>query len=381
MTQPKKLRVAVLYGGRSGEHAVSLRSAASVIRHLDRERYEVVPVGIDPQGRWYLNDVSLIEKAARSPESTLPLIDKFPVTLMPNASVGENHVLTTVGGAQTALESSAPFDVIFPVMHGTFAEDGTIQGLLEMAQVPYVGAGVLGSALGMDKEVAKRLVHAAGLPIVPYVCARNPRESAQLVPQISAELGFPCFVKPVNAGSSVGVHKVKEPSALVAAIEDAFRYDTKVLIEQGIDAREIEVSVLENIAGGEPLASIPGEIEPHHEFYSYEAKYLDENGASLLIPARLSAKEVHQVQAIAIRVFQILELEGMARVDFFMSKSTGEIYFNEVNTIPGFTSISMYPKMWEASGLPYSALLTKLIELAIARHKRRAELVREFHVK
>jgi D-alanine-D-alanine ligase len=370
-----KIRVAVLYGGRSGEHEVSLRSAASVMQNLDPLRYEVVPVAVDKQGRWSLPNLSVEEKKAAS----LPLHSNGPaVVLPPNPTTSGPTNLMPL----SAVGKAGPVDVVFPVMHGTFGEDGTMQGLLELADVPYVGCGVLASAVGMDKEIAKRLVASEGLPIVPYVTLKKEVWGArkpEFAKKIAEKLGFPCFVKPVNAGSSVGVHKVKQPAALDAAIEDSFRYDAKVLVEKAIAAREIELSVLENPdPAGEPLVSVPGEVIPTHEFYSYESKYLDENGAALQIPAKLSPSDTARAQEIARRTFQALQCEGMARVDLFVDRVSGEFYFNEINTIPGFTSISMYPKMWEASGVGYSELLTRLIELAIARHARRKALVRDF---
>jgi D-alanine-D-alanine ligase len=374
----KKLRVAVIYGGRSGEHEVSLQSAASVVRHLDRSRFEVIPIAIDKKGRWLLNDVSLIESSAKS----LPVFDKSPsVVLPPNPSShdGEANLVPLQSGA-----ASSHIDVVFPVMHGPLCEDGSIQGLLQLADIPFVGAGVLGSAVGMDKDVAKRLARDAGIPIVPYVAARKNKwsKNPSFYDAEVKKLGFPCFVKPANQGSSVGVHKVKEAQALQAALKDAFQYDTKVLIEKAISAREIEVAILENKEAGQPpMASIPGEIIPTHEFYSYESKYLDENGAILKIPAELSPAQIKTVQELAQKTFGVLEGEGLARVDFFLDKNTGEFFLNEVNTMPGFTSISMYPKLWEATGISYSELLTRLIDLAIARHQRNGELVREFHGK
>ena len=361
MANSKKIRVAVLYGGRSGEHEIALRSAASVIKNLDTTRFEVVPISIDKQGRWHLNDISLIQKSAGS---ALPIFKDAP----------EMVALPSPGGIAV--------DVVFPVLHGPMGEDGTVQGLLELAEVPYVGSGVLASAVGMDKDVAKRLARDAGLPIVPYVCLKS--NSWKLKKQsenerIARELGFPVFVKPSNMGSSVGVHKVKDASGLQAALEDAFKYDTKVLVEAAISAREIELSVLENPEAGQPpLVSVPGEIVPQHEFYSYEAKYLDENGAKLMIPAKISTEQTAAVQQLGRAIFLALECEGMARVDLFLDKNTGKIYFNEVNTIPGFTSISMYPKLWEASGIPYKELLSRLIDLAIKRNVNKRMLSREY---
>jgi D-alanine-D-alanine ligase len=373
----KKLRVAVLYGGRSGEHEVSLQSAASVINYLDRDRFEIVPVAIDKQGRWHLNDISLLEG-----KKSLPVFKDAPkVVLPPNpADPGGGSALIRLGESGEA----RGIDVVFPVMHGPLCEDGTIQGLLELADLPYVGCGVLASAIAMDKEMAKRVARDAGIPIVPYVSLKHEvwkKEKQQLAKSIEEQLGYPVFVKPANLGSSVGVHKVKEPSGLNAALEDAFNYDRKVLVEAAVNAREIEVSVLENLeAGADSLVSIPGEIEPAHEFYSYEAKYLDEKGAELIIPAKLDSEETKRAQDIGRKAFTVLECEGMARVDLFLDRTSGEFFFNELNTIPGFTSISMYPKLWEASGISYQELLSKLVDLAISRHKKKKTLVREFRI-
>ena len=371
----KKLRVAILYGGRSGEHEVSLQSAASVINYLDRDRFEIVPVAIDKQGRWHLNDISLLEG-----KKSLPVFKNAPKVVLP-----PNPADTAGGSALIRLGASGEargIDVVFPVMHGPLCEDGTIQGLLELADLPYVGCGVLASAIAMDKEMAKRVVRDAGISIVPYVSLKHEvwkKEKQQLAKSIEERLGYPVFVKPANLGSSVGVHKVKEPSGLNPALEDAFSYDRKVLVEAAVNAREIEVSVLENLeAGADPLVSIPGEIDPAHEFYSYEAKYLDEKGAALIIPARLDPEETKRAQDIGRKAFTVLECEGMARVDLFLDRTNGKFFFNELNTIPGFTSISMYPKLWEASGISYQELLSKLVDLAISRHKKKKILLREF---
>ena len=373
-----KTRVAVLYGGRSGEHEISLRSAASVIRNLDRSRFEIVPIAIDKQGQWHLVDREFAEKEALGSTLSIPAA-ALPVVLPPDPSRGKGKAVF-VSLRDGAVAAAA--DVVFPVLHGPLCEDGTIQGILELAEVAYVGCGVVASSVGMDKEVAKRLARDAGIPIVPFVMVRagrwkSTRQAIQA--KVKAEIGYPCFVKPVNMGSSVGVHKVKDEAAFQAAMDDAFRYDTKVLVEKAIPAREIEVAVLESRDHGAPArASVAGEIIPTHEFYSYEAKYLDENGAALLIPARLSPEDLARVQKIAIDVFEALECEGLSRVDFFLDKVTGQFYFNEVNTIPGFTSISMYPKMWEASGIGYSKLLSELVDLALDRHSRKCRLLREF---
>ena len=368
-----KKRVLLLYGGRSGEHEVALRSAASILMNLDPARFDVVPVAIDKQGRWLQQSSQLLSGSAPSP--ALPVsATQSPVMLPANPQLNSSPALT----------SGAPFDVIFPVLHGTFGEDGTVQGLFELANVPYVGAGVLGSAIGMDKEVAKRLAKEAGIPIVPFVSFpaahwTSLKYQERLQARICDELGFPCFVKPANSGSSVGIHKVKTAGGLDAAIRDAIQYDTKILVEKGINAREIEISVLENREeGGEPRTSTVGEINPTHEFYSYEAKYLDENGATFHIPAQLKSKEAQEAQELARKIFAALACEGMARVDLFLDRDSGNFYFNEINTIPGFTSISMYPKLWEASGLSFQDLVSELIELAIARHARRNRLSRSF---
>ncbi|MBS1961032.1 MAG: D-alanine--D-alanine ligase [Bdellovibrionales bacterium] len=378
----KKIRVAVLYGGRSGEHEVALRSAASVINNLDRAKFEIVPIGIDKNGKWHLADPALLQQQTVS----LPIYRNLPEVVLPSNPGGTETGVVALkptdlasGGAGKA---STAFDVVFPVMHGTNGEDGTVQGLLELAEVAYVGCGVLASAVGMDKDVAKRLIAAEGLPVVPSFCIRGSEWGAKkstFAARAEKEFGYPCFVKPANSGSSVGVHKVKSAADFAPAVADALRYDTKVLVEKAISAREIELSVLENAKYGEaPLVSVAGEINPTHEFYSYEAKYLDENGMTMKIPADITKEQLTFAQDVARRAFTALECEGLARVDLFLDKNDGKIYFNEVNTMPGFTSISMYPKMWEASGVPYGELLTKLIELAIARKERRAALVRDF---
>lgn len=366
----KKIRVVVLYGGKSGEHEVSLQSAASVIQHLDRDRFEVIPVSIDKQGRWQWNDLALIEESRRK---ALPIFQNAPEMRLEPQSSGPTMLQPVTGGG-----TGRPVDVFFPVMHGPLCEDGTIQGMLELADVAYVGSGVLGSAIGMDKDVAKRLAGAAGIPVAPYVALKREQFDADPKAAMAAakSLSLPVFVKPVNMGSSVGVHKVKRWEDLAAALADAFQYDRKVLVEQGIDAREIELAVLED----EPLfVSVPSEIRAvGHEFYSYEAKYLDASGSSYDLPAKLSPEETRRAQEIARLAFTALECEGMARVDLFLDRKSGELFFNEVNTIPGFTAISMYPKMMEASGIPYPELLTRLIELALRRHQQKRKLKREF---
>jgi len=358
-----KTRVAVLYGGRSGEHEVSLQSAVAVIKNLDPARFEIVPIGIDKQGRWLLNDVKQLGINAAT--KALPL-------------------KTVNSELLSAPQESGLFDVVFPVLHGVLCEDGTVQGMLELMDVPYVGAGVLASAIGMDKDVSKRLVAAAGLRVPSYTLfnqAQWQHETAKIIDQIETQWVYPLFVKPVNTGSSVGVHKVNKREELIPAINDAFLYDTRITVEQGLQVREIELAVLENPHYGQsPLVSIPGEIVPHHAFYSYAAKYLDPNGAEALIPAPLSPAKTEEAKQIAGKIFEVLGCEGMARVDLFLDKNSDEFVFNEVNTLPGFTQISMYPKLWEASGISYQQLLTYLIELAIARYQRKQGLKRDWAI-
>lgn len=368
----RKTRVAVLYGGKSGEHEVSLKSAASVLRHLDRERFEPVPISIDKQGRWQCHDLRRID--ATNGES-LPIPSDSPAVRL--EAQGSRTAVLPADNAAPAIES---VDVVFPVMHGPLCEDGAVQGLLELSGAAYVGSGVLASAVGMHKDIAKRLAALAGLPVAPYLALsrrdwrRDPEGSAQAA---RAQLTLPVFVKPCNMGSSVGVHKVKSWEELDAALTDAFLYDTKVLVEQGIDAREIEVAVLD---GDPPAASVASELNagPQHEFYSYEAKYIDQDGASVDLPAKLDATQMERVRKLAVDAFLALECSGLARVDFFLDRKSGAFYFNEINTLPGFTAISMYPKMMEASGLPYPALITRLIELAQERHAERAGLKTDY---
>ena len=312
------LRVAVLCGGRSGEHEISLRSAESIMAGLDRAKYEVQRIFISPEGRW----------------------EPGPISPQPGANPG--------------------IDVVFPVLHGTFGEDGTVQGLLELADLPYVGAGVLASAVSMDKESTKRLLAERGLPVVEYVTVTRAHPN-------SFSLPFPLFVKPANLGSSVGISKVKNCAELETALELAGQFDRKILVERGIAGRELECSVL---GSEQPVAAIPCEIIPSREFYDYEDKYLLD-AAKLLVPAPLTPEQTAEIQKLAVEAYQAVDCEGMARVDFLLEASTGKLYINEINTIPGFTSISMYPKMWEQAGVPFAELLDRLIDLAMARHRAR----------
>jgi D-alanine-D-alanine ligase len=353
----KRLRIGVLFGGRSGEHEVSLASAASVIRGLDPDKYEVVPIGITKEGHWLIGT---------SAQKMLPEVLRTGqrVTMSADPTDAALVRLDGSGGGQR-------IDVVFPVMHGTFGEDGTIQGLLDLAGLPFVGAGVLGSAVAMDKDVAKKLLQAAKIPVVPWLCIHRhewERHQPEIIHQIEKEFPYPLFVKPATLGSSVGMTKVHSRQELPAALNLASEFAMKILVERAVNAREIELSVLGN---HDPQASIPGEIVPHREFYDYAAKYLEE-GTKLLIPADLKPAQVKKFQHLAVLAFRALELSGMARVDFFLGKDGGRIYLNEVNTIPGFTSISMYPKLWEASGIPFPQLIDKLIELALEHHAEKA---------
>ena len=354
----KRIRVGVIYGGKSGEHEVSVASAASIFRNLDRSRYDAVPLFIQKDGRWTLGAPT--PQALSAGDVLRQQASQALQPVEPSAAVGSSDV-----------------DVVFPVLHGPYGEDGTVQGLLELANIPYVGAGVLGSAVGMDKAVMKTLFAAEGLPIVPHVVVRQPEweESPPAVEsRVADALGYPVFVKPANLGSSVGISKVRSSADLPAAIDLALQFDRKLVIEAAVPkVREIECAVLGN---DEPEASLPGEVIVTHRdgFYSYDAKYLDADGASWTIPADIPRESADLVRHLSVRAFRVLELAGMARVDFLLADETGDIFLNEVNTIPGFTTISMYPKMWEASGLSYSALLDRLITLALERHAQKQRL-------
>ncbi len=356
--EKKRLRIGVLFGGRSGEHEVSLSSAASVIRGLDPEKYEPVLIGISKDGRWLVGTGAqkMLPEVLKSGERVLLSADPSLGALVP--------LDVARGGAQRV-------DVIFPVLHGTFGEDGTVQGLLELAGLPYVGAGVLGSAVGMDKDVQKRLFLQAGLPVGDFLAVlRSEWENArqEVLRTIGKKFRYPLFVKPATLGSSVGMTKVHNREELGPALDAAAEFAQKILVERAIVGQEIEVSVLGN---DDPRASVPGEIIPHREFYDYAAKYLEE-GTQLIIPAKLSRAHVRRFQDYAVRAFRAVDCAGMARVDFFLERRSGRILLNELNTIPGFTSISMYPKLWEASGIPFRELVDRLIALAIERHGEKA---------
>ena len=350
----RKIRVAILFGGKSAEHEVSIRSAKNVADAMDKSKYDVALIGIDKQGHWLppQKSAALLGKPSVPPSET-------SIALAP----GENGLITSAEEPQ-----AGQIDVVFPILHGPFGEDGTVQGLLRLANVPFVGAGVLGSAVGMDKDVMKRLLRDAGIRIGKFLVSTVAAPVS--FSEARAQLGLPLFIKPANLGSSIGISKVKDEESYREAMQEAFAYDTKVIIEEFIKGREIECSVLGN---ENPIASVPGEVIVHSEFYSYDAKYLDENGASLQIPADLPEETKKAVQEAAVKTFKVLCCEGMGRVDSFVTDD-GRVFVNEINTIPGFTNISMYPKMWEASGISYSQLIDKLIKLAIERFEKQRKL-------
>lgn len=373
-----KIRVAVLFGGRSAEHEVSLKSAANVIQNLDTDLFDVIPVGIDKEGSWFMGK----DVFAHSLEHNFvkQLADDSYTWFTPE---WVSHAVTKQARSELAITHQQPaFDVVFPVVHGTFCEDGTLQGLLELTGLPYVGCGVLSSSMGMDKDISKRLAIHAGIRVPDYIVIKQEQWQLQkdiITKQILEKIPLPIFIKPANTGSSIGISKVKTREQLVDAIDLAFKFDTKVLVEEGLNVLELELAVLESLEPGQdPLVSVVGEIVPSHEFYSYDAKYLDENGAELLIPASVDAALQEQARQMAKTLFTILECEGMARVDLFYNKDTEQLYFNEINTIPGFTKISMYPKLMEASGVSYQKLLTHLIQLALKRHQVKSKLVRSY---
>jgi len=359
-----KTRVGIIFGGKSGEHEVSIQSAKSIYEALDREKYEPVLLGVDKEGVWHLGaDASFILNASN------------PTLIALNASAPAVVPVEEPGASALALKDPdtglvrGRVDVFFPIVHGTFGEDGSLQGLLRLLDAPFVGASVLGSAVGMDKDVMKRLLRDAGLPVPRFVAVRSADEDME---PVIRELGLPLFVKPANLGSSVGISKVKRADDLREAVAFALQFDRKAVIEEAVVGREIEVAVLGN---DRPEASVCGEIIPQHEFYSYEAKYIDEHGALLAIPAPLEPEVSDRIRALAVRAFQVLECEGMGRVDFFL-RADGQALVNEINTLPGFTKISMYPKLWEATGVPYRQLLDRLIALARERHGQEGGLKR-----
>ena len=358
-----KIRVAILFGGRSAEHEVSLQSARNVINAIDQDKYEPVLIGIDRAGAWFLNEDSISLQNSDDPRLIALNKSNAPVSLVPGDKTG---TLLNLRG-----NSPLPaIDVLFPVLHGPYGEDGSVQGLAKLANVPCVGSDILGSAIAMDKDVSKRLLRDAGIPVARHYCVRQNDVNDELRRQVEESFGYPIYIKPANMGSSVGVVKVSDPSGFDGAIDNALQYDTKIIIEENIVAREIECSVLGN---DEPQASGIGEIGTDDGFYSYEKKYIDADGAKLIIPASLEADTLRRAQQTAISAFQVLESRGMARVDMFLTAS-GEIFVNEINTIPGFTAISMYPKLWQESGLSYTDLIDRLIQLALDEYRQKSRL-------
>lgn len=355
----KKLKLALLYGGMSAEHEISLISAASIFYALDKKKYDITLIAIDKLGNYFINPA---EELPESPARSLPVCDKYSKSVELTPSLFSN------------------IDLIFPILHGPLYEDGCLQGFFELGQCPYVGTGVLGSALSMDKEIAKRLVSLEGITIAPYkvlYAVDSPAKKKQVIYDCAKELGFPLFVKPATLGSSVGTDKVFDLEQLQTALSDAFRYDTKVLVEKAIEGQEIELAVL----GSRNQLKVSGAGEicvlDKQSFYSYQAKYIDKDATRLQIPAQISKEEEAQLQTKAMRIFEQLECEGLARVDFFVERDTRNIVFNEINTLPGFTEISMFPKLWMASGLTYSALLDELVSLALDRFQLKRQLVRD----
>lgn len=373
----EKIRVGVIFGGRSSEHEVSLTSASCVLNAIDRTEYEVLPIGISKSGQWLVGDDVLALLSSQAGQlgagnrklQFSELEEAVPVSLLPVPGKARLVALEPEGDAERMAHLAHSLDVVFPILHGTYGEDGAIQGLLELSDLPYVGAGITGSAVAMDKAIAKAVLSAGGFPQLPYLVVLRSQweQKPRLIEEeVEAHLGYPCFVKPASLGSSVGISKVRSSAELQPALAEAAIYDRKLVIEKDAgDAREVECSVLGNDA---PIASVPGEIVPSREFYDYVAKYHDSD-SQLIIPARISPEAARRVQELAVQAFRAMDCAGMARVDFFVDKGTEEIYINEINTIPGFTPISMYPKLWEASGVSYANLIDRLIELAMERHK------------
>jgi D-alanine-D-alanine ligase len=363
----EKIRVAVIFGGKSAEHEISIISAKNIIDAIDKDKYEPVLIGIDRDGTWYLNEKSKFILKSSNPK--LAKINKATekVALVPTNN--SNELMSITGN-----KNKGKIDVAFPILHGTYGEDGAIQGLFRMANIPYVGADVLGSAVGMDKDVLKRLLRDARIPIPRFEAFDKITIKEIHFEKLADTIGLPMFIKPANLGSSVGISKVSDEDAFKKAVHIAFEYDKKILVEEFIKGREIECAVLGN---DEPIASLPGEIIVKSDFYSYEAKYLDENGATLEIPAKIPGKIIKKIQKYAVEVFKVLCCQGMARVDFFL-RNNAEILVNELNTIPGFTKISMYPKLMQASGIPYTELIDRLIQLAIERFNKEQELKTTF---
>jgi D-alanine-D-alanine ligase len=368
----RRLRVGVLFGGRSGEHQVSLQSARAVMEALRAGGHEVVPIGITPEGRWLVggDPLKALLSGERTSERSVSMLPQPGTSgLVPLRDDGESRVEPYTSGQASA--SVGSLDVLFPVLHGTYGEDGTVQGLFDLAAVPYAGAGVLGSALGMDKVVQKTLWRGLGLPVTDFVAVSRrmfEHDPDAVLDQVERDIGYPAFVKPANLGSSVGVTKAASRDQLQRGLHAAARYDSKLIVEHGIDARELEVGVLGN---DDPQVSIVGEILPGAEFYDYRAKYLDNNSRGV-IPADIPPALADEVRALAVQAFKAVAACGLARVDFFLERGSGRLYVNEINTMPGFTEISMYPKLWEASGMPFAELVTRIAELGLERFEERA---------
>jgi D-alanine-D-alanine ligase len=368
----RRLRVGVIFGGRSAEHDVSLRSAQTVIGALEAAGHEIVPVGVTREGNWLTDGDPMLALQQSSPLFALPSGDR-PAAGSVIEEVGRLSLEADAATAPALIPANGwagTLDVIFPVLHGPMGEDGTVQGLFELAGIPYVGAGVMASAVAMDKAIAKQLLQQADIPQLPWLTVLRKewqRFPDDITADIERELGYPCFVKPSNLGSSVGISKVHARGELSSAMTEAGHYDRKIVVERGANARELEVSVLGN---DEPIASVVGEIVPSREFYDYEAKYVDDD-SELLIPADIPADVADEIRSVAVRAYRTLDCAGMARIDFFLDRETGRIFLNEVNTIPGFTAISMYPLLWEASGMSLPALTTRLVELAVERYDER----------
>jgi D-alanine-D-alanine ligase len=359
----KKIRLAILFGGKSAEHEVSLQSAKNVVAAIDKNKYEIILIGIDKKGHWHLNEASNFLLHENNPK-LIRLNEKTDQVALVHRDKEEQLVNLST------FQSTGPVDVAFPLLHGPLGEDGTVQGLLKLADVPFVGSSVLGSAVAMDKDITKRLLRDAGIPTANFRMFKKSTADKIIFEEITNALGLPLFVKPCNLGSSVGISKINNINQFKKAIRLAFEFDNKILIEEYINGREFECSVLGN---ENPIASFPGEILPQHDFYSYNAKYIDDEGAIVKAPADLSDDLVKKVQNLAIKVCDVLNCEGMARVDFFL-KENNELYVSELNTIPGFTRISLYPKLWELSGIPYSELIDRLIQLALERYKNEKKL-------
>ncbi len=399
------MNIAVIYGGRSGEHEVSIVSATSIVRHLDRAKYQITLIGISKEGRWFYQDHTQIDKVREEEDALLEIVQdaQREVMVIPGGGCAGGLRVAGAGGAFVHIR----IELAFIVLHGTYGEDGTIQGLFDMAGIPYTGCGCLSSAISMDKELTKAIWRNAGLPVLPHLCLHcgdveqtgwDAAGLQQLVAPAERDFGYPLFVKPCSAGSSVGAAKVANFQQLVEALKEAFKWDYKVLIEPGLNPREIECSVTGNGANFSPRAAqdespapgwdgqaaqadvdtvrsyLPGEIAPTHQFYDYDAKYTDPNGARLIIPAELTDQQREEIRSMAIRAYKSLDCTGLSRVDFFLERDTGKLYLNEINTMPGFTSISMFPKMCQAAGLDYSQLLDLIIQQGLDRFQQRSAL-------